>query len=338
MEIYKVKLDMFKPSKEFKTSRSQRLEISEMVNGTGVDLSSTYGYLSPSTIESFIKCPKYFYWDKVVGEQSDWTGNIKMTAGSSYHKGMETLYTQILNNKEINSDEVVSDAVQLYDEVISQKTLKEFEELDSKELSKIIGKSKDNFIDSIIKYIDDKEYEKVGKVLHTENEFFVTINGIPFYGITDLETENDIIDFKFTESMGTVTMRKNSIAGSFQLWLYELAHNKKGSLHVIVPPSKRSPDRNLVNIVAREEFETWEDSDYLDVLDNMLGCIKTESYEKRGLVFGGCGGCKYNSVCNKKRSFMKVDLVDLKSDEETVGKIKSLEEPVKATTIEADDE
>ena len=288
-----------------KSSKESLLECAQMHNTSGYEFVGGEGYLSPSSIKTWMKCPRFFYYDKLDPDLKVRRVNLKMHYGSSGHKAMEILYKKILKNEAIIKEEIVSYATDYYQRGLEdpEVPMDEKENLQASEFDEVVGTTKDNLVVCVEAYVDNKEHEKVGQILNVEQDFLMTLDGIPFYGIVDLETSSKIVDFKFAQGSAGVQMRKSDIPGDIQLWTYEKNYSKPGAFNIIIPPPKtKRSERHLVTEICRTDYLTWADDDFMEVTHDMLREIQAGRFTKRGAITGGCQGCRYKEACNVKHS------------------------------------
>lgn len=159
------------------SSSRDKVEISDFGDEVDKSIQLPKGYLSPSAIDTFLKCPKkyeFYYLHNIPTPSTP-----ALAKGLAVHAGIELYYLSKMDNKELRVDDVVEYSVDSL-----QKNIKE------KEIS--VSTTEYNSMESNVKQASSLYVEHIGR--HTtpkkvESELKCVIAGVPIVGYTDLIRE-----------------------------------------------------------------------------------------------------------------------------------------------------
>jgi hypothetical protein len=187
----------------------------------GTRLSLPTPRLSFSQVSMYLKCPMQYYFRYVEGRKEP--PGIALVEGSTAHEALEADGIQFVKH---GSRLPHKELVQVFGDTFAT-TRKNVSDWSDKTAPN--GVATPNFIQNrasvyLATYAADiaPDYDPIA----AEKEHNFTVQGIPFIGYTDFETERGVFDFKVSKS-NSPYFRRGSAEGSIQLGLYALCTGKR---------------------------------------------------------------------------------------------------------------
>lgn len=192
---------------------------------TGEVLTLPVGHLSPSALDTYLKCPMVYYWRYVEGRKDP--PGIAMVNGSAGHMGLE------INNrhkKKTGEDLPTKTVVEAYADTLSDKWV----EVEDKE-----GLTKDGVIKTTSPAIANYMEEDAPSILPVgvEQPFQIDVQGLPVRGFIDIVAESGwVSDYKFPKSRRSPYLKQDTAEASIQLATYGRAMGtEKVGYHLMLP-------------------------------------------------------------------------------------------------------
>lgn len=205
------------------------------------------GYLSASSIGTFLRCPKQFEFRYVYDIISP--PSAALVTGKAVHSTLEEYFKDYLQSKKrMNEKETGELSVAILDSTIEEEDFK----FSPKEYDETIYEVKD-LVENYVKYVAcTLEPVAVEKEIN-----YTTDMGVNIIGYIDLEIKKldalNIIDYKVTSKKWT----KNKLVNSLQFNIYSIAtgvntievHNmvKLGAPTKVLPEHKRYEEEGIVD-------------------------------------------------------------------------------------------
>lgn len=187
-------------------SASERAPINQDDFGEGVDKSINLpkGYLSPSAISTYLKCPKkyeFYYIHNLPTPSSP-----ELVKGLAVHAGIELYYLSKIEDKELDIDSVQDHTITTLQKQLKDKEVK-VSEAEYNSMEKAVQGASKNYVEVVGKHTTPKTVEA---------ELKCVIRGVPIVGYTDLiremnSSEKEVQSYLLSQGVITPEESVNSL-------------------------------------------------------------------------------------------------------------------------------
>ena len=243
------------------------------------------GYLSNSAISSYMNCPKAFEFRYILG--INLPPEVAMEEGISHHDALDMTNSNFIKKEEHLPDKII---VEKFKDTFSDK---------SKGISKL------KWLDSGIQETEvirrgeillENYMDKFGrdlKPVSSEKKVEVMMGGVPVLGFMDVETKDEVNDYKVVKACKSQTDADNNL----QLTIYSKASKKKKTSLICLTKTKNLDVKKVESTRTPGQIKSGE-----MLIASVADAIKKGSFPMCDPAGWNCSKkwCGYWKLCRGK--------------------------------------
>lgn len=243
------------------------------------------GHLSPSSIGTYLQCPKQFqfrYEDKLK-----FPPPVPFVEGDVVH---QTLAFNNYNKRDKGRDLKLEMVLQFFSDKWSEaaKTIERDRWRQSRDNE---NKIHDRAVKWFTQYLLDSRFAQAIQPLEVERKFKARIGGIPIVGIVDLEEEDMITDYKTS----AWSYKPETLATSLQVSIYKIVRKKQRVSFIVLVKQSQKVEQH--KYTPKKKDLAWD----VRVIQSVADAVKRGAYpvcpREQNAWFCNAKFCDYWHLC-----------------------------------------